>query len=80
MLCDGFIERTVMFYGGLRLPALLSVAGVKAMLCQWLVHRRQVNLLKPQIVSNKKEIGEERTDVKGSAKEKENACLRVTCR
>lgn len=44
VLCDGFIERTVMFYGGLSLPALLPVAGVKAMLCQWLVHRRQVNL------------------------------------
>ena len=79
MLCDGFIERTVVSYRGLSVPALLPVADVKAVLCRWPVHRRQVNLLKPWIVSDEREICEERIDVKGSAEEKENACLSSTC-
>lgn len=79
MLCDGFIERTVVSYRGLSIPALLPVAGVEAMLCQWPVRRRQVNLWKPWIVSDEREICEKRIDVKGSAEEKENACLSSTC-
>ena len=79
MLCDGFIGRTVVSYRGLSIPALLAVAHVKAVLCQWPVHRRQVSLLKPWIISDEREICEERIDVKGSAEEKENACLSSTC-